>query len=50
MRRDKDNKGDKSDNKDQAAGACFVCGELGHRRDACTKVDKNTKCKYISPY
>ena len=37
-------KEDKGDNKDQATGACFGCGEVGHRRSACTKVDKDTKC------
>ncbi len=38
------NKEDKSDDKDQATSTCFGCGELGHRRAACTKVDKDTKC------
>ena len=41
--RNKDGKDDKSVNKDQAAGACFACGELGHRQDVCTKVDKDKK-------
>ena len=38
-----DKEKEKVDPKDSAA-LCFACGEPGHRRDACKKVDKNKKC------